>query len=272
MFEHIPKKDLEKAVGKIRWKPVPEGEFLMGSPEGEKGRVGAEGPQHRVRFACGFEVMDAPVTHSLYECFDPGHYRSREDFQKYGKGIPIDAQEDVPAHCLTWYEAQMFGEWIGSLPATSGCRLPLEAEWEYFCRAGSGTAYNFGDSVADLTHAGWIGGNSDGHPQPVRQKERNAWGLYDCHGNVWEWCKDEVRRYRHGDLELDPRAIGCNPVPKENVESSTDAWQVVRGGSWRGDARVARSAFRSSAKVNLRGLDLGFRLIRVPPAGSTPDP
>ncbi len=218
IFSHIPGADLDRAKRIIRWVQVPKAdgalEYTAGSPPTDADRDNDE-LQHRVRFASGFYVMDAPVTNALYECFDPAHSADRHSF---GGTLPQKDQDYVPAYNLTWYEAQMFAEWIGTDVGSAGCRLPVEAEWEYFCRAGSTTAYHTGPTTDDLERAGWYRGNSGGHPNPVQQKEANAWGLYDCHGNVWEWCMDELRAYPKELLILDPRDLrSCPTLSRDNV-------------------------------------------------------
>jgi formylglycine-generating enzyme required for sulfatase activity len=133
-----------------------------------------------------------------------------------------------------------------------GYRLPKEAEWEYACRAGSTTRYSFGDDAARLGEAAWYSDNSGGKTHPVGQKQPNAWGLYDMHGNVWEWCWD---RFDANDNRPSP---GADPL-----STSQAALRVLRGGCWLDAPRHARSANRSGLSLRKAGYNLGFRVARV---------
>ncbi|MFC1614370.1 SUMF1/EgtB/PvdO family nonheme iron enzyme [Gemmatimonadota bacterium] len=139
---------------------------------------------------------------------------------------------DLPVEGVTWNEAK---EFCRRLSERTGERyeLPTEAEWEYSCRAGSTTKYYTGDNTSDLSRAGWYDGNSRNTTHPVGQKAPNAWGLYDMHGNVWEWCSDKVGSDR-----------------------------VMRGGGWSRNAYVCQSAYRSSSTPVSRYGDVGFRVVR----------
>ncbi|NRA27022.1 MAG: formylglycine-generating enzyme family protein [Opitutales bacterium] len=141
-----------------------------------------------------------------------------------------------------------------SLPEGLHLRLPTEAEWEYACRAGTDTDYYTGDGAAALFDAGWYGENSGRSTHPVRSatKRPNAFGLWDMHGNVWEWCQDAWYRgayTQHGALGLDPI-----------VERGQDALRVCRGGSWFSTAGVCRSAIRHWNHPGSRSGGRGFRL------------
>ena len=138
----------------------------------------------------------------------------------------------------------------------NGYRLPTEAEWEYACRAGTTTAYHFGNDPSKLSEYAWFDKNSQGKPQPVGQKPPNAWGLYDMHGNVWEWCNDfyQVDYYQQSPKE-DPRG------PK------TGDTKVVRGGAWKFSDETCRSAYRYNENPGYAdvcfGYDIyGFRCVR----------
>ena len=146
--------------------------------------------------------------------------------------------------------------------AADGYRLPTEAEWEYACRAGTTTAYFFGDTPAKLGEYAWFGKNSGGHPRPVAQKQPNPWGLYDICGNVWEWCNDfyQVDYYQESP-RVDP------PGPNEGQT------KVVRGGAWRFSAESCRSGYRYNESPGYAdvcfGYDIyGFRCVRKA-AGTT---
>jgi len=134
----------------------------------------------------------------------------------------------------------------------AGLCLPSEARWEYACRAGTSTRFYTGDSESDLDRAGWYVGNSGGKLHLVGEKEPNAFGLYDMHGNVWGWCQDWYDRdyYKH--------------IPKENPQGpESGSRRVTRGGSWAIDARRYRSALRGRWHPVSRFRHVGFRLLRT---------
>jgi formylglycine-generating enzyme required for sulfatase activity len=135
----------------------------------------------------------------------------------------------------------------------TGYRLPTEVEWEYACRAGSATRFCFGDDAAALGAFAWYGGNSDKHAHPVGQKRPNAWGLYDMHGNVAEWCWDGYEAHYYRKL---PGAVPFDP--------SQAADRLIRGGSWGRDPRGCRSTYRGPAAPSLRDLAGGFRVAQGP--------
>src|SRR5206468_755631 len=130
-------------------------------------------------------------------------------------------------------------------------RLPSEAEWEYACRAGTETAWSFGDEVGPLTHYAWFKENSKGHDPPVGMKKANPWGLYDMHGYNWEWCADDwAPDYRGAPTDGRPR----------RVAEATD--KVVRGGAWPTAADTTRSAFRHHVPADRRDDTIGFRCVK----------
>ncbi|MFM7740665.1 MAG: formylglycine-generating enzyme family protein, partial [Planctomycetota bacterium] len=126
-------------------------------------------------------------------------------------------------------------------------RLPTEAQWEYACRAGSKTAYSFGESSKSLRDYGWFGDNSNDQTHPIGKKKANAWGLYDMHGNVWEWCSDWSEEYSKS-------AVSDPTGPKEGSS------RVTRGGGWGFEAAYCRSADRSRGIPSFRGNVIGFRV------------
>jgi formylglycine-generating enzyme required for sulfatase activity len=131
-------------------------------------------------------------------------------------------------------------------------RLPSEAEWEYACRAGTTTRYSFGDDMKDLGDYGWFDGNAKGNDPPVGRKKPNAWGLYDMHGYVWEWCADAW----HPTLEGTP----TDGKPRTGKDEKD---RVLRGGSWADGADKARSAYRHHKPLDLRSDAVGFRCVRA---------
>jgi formylglycine-generating enzyme required for sulfatase activity len=130
--------------------------------------------------------------------------------------------------------------------------VPTEAEWEYACRAGTTTRFSFGEADASLGEYAWFTGNSDGKTHPVGQKRPNAWGLFDMHGNVWEWCGDGFDEKYYGD------SPGADPLGPSEA-----AARVMRGGGWSYSPQSRRAACRSRNAPGSRRDSLGFRLARV---------
>jgi sulfatase modifying factor 1 len=149
---------------------------------------------------------------------------------------------DLPVESVTWFEVQ---EFLRRLNASNEgqFRLPTEAEWEYACRAGSTGSYSFGEKLSTTM------ANYDGRaPKPVASFPANAWGLYDMHGNVWEWCADEYCPYPSSEVSDPFQACGS-------------PYKVIRGGSWYFGADSARSALRYTHEPELRGFSIGFRVV-----------
>ena len=215
---------------------IKPGTFEMGSPSSEEGRDDDE-RQHRVTLTKGFWMGKYEVTQAQWQAVmgsDPSRFK--------GSNLPVEQ--------VSWNDCQ---EFIRKLNAKGQgtFRLPTEAEWEYACRAGSRTRFCFGDSDSDLGEYGWYGSNWGGTTHSGGQKRPNAWGLYDIHGNVWEWCQDWYGDYPSGNV-TDPRGPG------------TGTYRVVRGGGWYYAPARCRSALRSgNAPGNRRGR-LGFRVVRTP--------
>ena len=178
--------------------------------------------------------------------------------------------ELLPVEAVSWFDAVRFcnklSEKEGMRPfyeieagttrvrdwSGPGYRLPTEAEWEYACRAGSRARYSFGNNEASLGEHGWYDGNSGARTHPVGQKRANAFGLYDMHGNVWEWCWDGYA------ADYYKQSPGDDP---SGAEGATD--RVLRGGSWSFRPRYARSAVRHWDEPGYRYFTLGFRLALV---------
>ena len=156
-----------------------------------------------------------------------------------------------PVDQVSWRDAVEFCQRLSALPEEKKAgriyRLPTEAEWEYACRAGSQMAYSFGSDEKSLVNFGWYKSNSNSMTHAVGLKKANAWGLYDMHGNVWEWCADCYGEYPKGSA-TDPRG----------PEAGSD--RVARGGSWFGDAVRCRSALRNGFDPSFRFNFLGFRV------------
>ena len=222
----------------------------MGSPEDEPGRMPVESPRHRVTVG-SFYIAKFTVTQEEYEAVmgaNPSRYR--------GAGQPVEMVSWLNAvdYCnrLSIMEGLTPAYTINGNNVTwnreaNGYRLPTEAEWEYACRAGTDTPFYTGDSAVD---AGWYRATaSDRQPYPVGQKLPNGFGLYDMHGNVWEWCWDWYGDYTEEE-KVDP------------VGPATGPGRVYRGGSWDNDAAQIRSAYRFRQGPQFRSFFVGFRVAR----------
>ena len=211
---------------------IPAGEFLMGSTAGD----GDERPVHRVQIAQPFYLGKYAVTQGQWEAVmqnNPSRFT----------GDPTRPVEQV-----SWEDVQAFIQRLNS--QETRYRLPTEAEWEYAARAGSTTAYSFGDDAAELWRYAWYSETAGDATHPVGQLQPNAWGLYDMHGNVWEWVQDWYGPY-----------TAASAVDPEGPASGSD--RVIRGGSWFYDAGDCRSAYRRIADPGDRSDNLGFRLVRT---------
>jgi sulfatase modifying factor 1 len=218
---------------------IPAGSFTMGSPHGEEGRDGDEGPQHQVTLSQGFYLGKTEVTQAQWEKVmgkKPSYFKN--------------AGANAPVEQVSWDDCQAFCQAAGS-----GLRLPMESEWEYACRAGTRTAFHYGDSL-DASMANFNGNYPYGEGKKSEYRETtiavgqfkpNAWGLYDMHGNVWEWCQDWKGDYPAGAVR-DPRG----------PDSGAD--RVVRGGGWYFDAWLCRSAVRGGDGPVSRNSHYGLRV------------
>ncbi|NLX95179.1 MAG: formylglycine-generating enzyme family protein [Rhodopirellula sp.] len=274
---------------KFEMVPIPSGKFLMGSPDTEEGRGEDEGPQVEVELA-PFWMATHETTWDLYEewSFELDVQRRKlkseeaSDWDKIADAVarPTKPYTDMtfemgkrnkPAICMTQYAAQFFCKW---LCAKTGryYRLPTEAEWEYAARAGTKTAYSFGDDAEALDEHGWYFDNSDDAYQEIGQKKPNPWGLYDMHGNVSEWVLDQYIPDAYKKLAAKGGLVS-NPffVPKTEIPLA------VRGGSWDDDPQRLRSAARRGSNKDWKMQDpqipqsiwyltdatfLGFRVVR----------
>jgi formylglycine-generating enzyme required for sulfatase activity len=218
---------------------IPAGEFLMGSPETEAGRQENEGPRHLVRITRPFLMGKCEITQGQWKAvMGTNPVRSR--------GIG----EDVSVNEVSWDYCQEFCRKLSTLNHRT-VRLPTEAEWEYACRAGTTTAFCFGDDPSPLNEYAVTGPNQDlVKERRVGQKKPNAWGLYDMHGNVSEWCADRYGTYEPG-AQTDPRG------------PSTGDSHVVRGGSWctTGEWWRYRSAQRQGEPSDSTWGDVGARVV-----------
>jgi len=223
---------------------IKPGSFMMGSPSGESGRENDE-RQHRVTLTKGFYMQTTEVTQGQWTEVMGTRPWSGKDY----------TQENAnnPAVYVSWDNCREFIRLLNQKEGGSKYRLPTEAEWEYAARAGSTTRFCFGDSDSQLGDYAWYRKNADGvgnkYAHGVRAKKPNAWGLYDMHGNVWEWLQD-----RYGDY---PSGAVTDPTGP-----SSGSYRVNRGGSWNGSARRCRSANRLRYAPGNRSNRLGFRLAR----------
>jgi formylglycine-generating enzyme required for sulfatase activity len=283
--------------------PVPGGTFRMGSPPEEEGRSDAEGPQFTVMVP-PFWMGRCEVTWAEYKEY-MGLFSVFKDLQSrglvtaaareqadaitapsrlYDPTFTFDKGDDgnLPAVSMSQYAAKQYTKWLSGITGDF-YRLPSEAEWEYACRAGTDTAYHFGNDPAHLAEYGWCYDNSDDTPHPVGEKQPNPWGLHDMHGNVWEWVLDQMAA--DGYARFGGKTL---------TASEALAWpdklypRVLRGGSWEEDADKCRSAARlgshdrewTDTDPNLPkspwwftdgpALAVGFRLVRpltAPPPG-----
>jgi formylglycine-generating enzyme required for sulfatase activity len=233
------------------WVWIAPGTFTMGSPTTEQDRYDWEGPQTMVTLTKGFYMSAHEVTQAEYLAVvgsNPSHFT--DDLNR-------------PVERVTWIEATNYcarltqrEQEAGRLPAGWAYRLPTEAEWEYACRAGTTTRFSYGDDLnyALLGDYAWFSGNSGGATHPVGLKKANPWGLYDLHGNVWEWCLDWYGGTLPGGNVTDP------------VGPRADTTRVLRGGGWGDDGRSCRSARRSGTFPDDRVRDnrFGFRAVLAP--------
>ncbi len=239
--------------------PIPGGKFMMGSPESEDDRQDNEGPQFTVEvepFWMGkYEVTWAEykqymALYGIFKEFEVRKVRKVTDdnmidaitapTELYDPSFTFEFGEDpkFPAVTITQYAVRQYTKWLAAITGHF-YRLPTEAEWEYACRAGSQTAYHFGDDPDDLDDHAWYYDNSDDAPHEVGGKKPNPWGLYDIHGNVAEWVLDQM--LEDGYESFEGKSLKSNDAivwPKKLVS------RVVKGGSWEDDPENCRSAFR----------------------------
>ncbi len=232
---------------------IPPGTFRMGSPASEVGRnpsdaPGDEGPQTDVTISHGFWMSKHEVTQGEYLSVmgtNPSKFKG---------------DTNQPVDSVSWFNATNYCSKLtrreraaGQIPTNAVYRLPTEAEWEYACRAQTSTRFNYGDDLdaAKLSDYAWYDDNSEAMSHPVGQKLPNAWGLYDMHGNLAEWCQDWYRTYP-GGIALDPQG------------PATGSARVARGGLWFRPANYSRSAFRIAIDPEATLDGAGFRIVLAP--------
>jgi formylglycine-generating enzyme required for sulfatase activity len=274
----------------IEMLPIPAGEFLMGSPPDEPGRNEDEGPQHRVALRA-FWMSKTEITWDAYDRFrmdlklkqqagldlesQPAHEKQADAVTRptppYTDETFGFGRSGQPVINITQHAAMEFTRWL-SAKTGKVYRLPTEAEWEYACRAGSATAYHFGEESAELDDYAWFRENSSRRPHSVGLKQPNAWGLHDMHGNVAEWVLDRYDGEAYKQFTSRERALSPVLVPGREKFP-----HVVRGGSWREDATRLRCAARRASTEDwlmqdpqrpssiwwlTEALHVGFRIVR----------
>jgi len=222
----------ENSIGmKLVW--IPPGTFQMGSDDGKYN----EKPIHTVKISKGYFMGKYEVT--------------QEQYQKVMRTNPSEFKgyDNLPVETVSWNDAVKFCENLTQKEGKT-YRLPTEAEWEYACRAGTTSKYSFGDSESQLVDYAWCNQNSGGGTHPVGTLKPNAWGLYDMHGNVWEWCQDWYAKdwYSKGPAE--------NPL---NERYGDNTYRVIRGGYY--NDTYCRVADRDTFPLWTRDDGIGFRLV-----------
>jgi uncharacterized protein (TIGR02996 family) len=273
----IPQKTLQlPGGGSMTLSFIPPGSFLMGGTDHDD-----EKPIHKVTLTKGFFVGVHPVTQAQWKAVmgtDPSHFKG----------------DDRPVESVSWDDSQEFCARLTAILKSITVELPSEAMWEYACRAGTTTEYYTGDGEEALKRCGWFWGNSESETRPVGQLAANAWGLYDVHGNVWEWCQDRYGPYEKPEVDPEespfassaagrgattrataaPRTVaGTSPCAGTTTSGSgfVSAWadpvgptegsaRVLRGGSWYNHPSFCRAAYRNGRGPTSRTNSIGFRV------------
>jgi formylglycine-generating enzyme required for sulfatase activity len=242
--QELSEKSFKNSIG-MKFVLIPDGSFMMGSklsPEKTIEKFGGkirwyknEHPQHEVTISEPFYLQTTQVTQVQWQTVmgaNPSRFR--------------DCGTDCPVEKVSWDEAKEFIDKLNMREITDKYRLPTEAEWEYACRAGKQSHFSFGNDYSKLSEYAWYRGNSKKQTHPVGTKKPNRWGLYDMHGNVWEWCQDWYGEYPSGSV-VDPTG------------PSNGKYRVQRGGSWDFSQGLVRCAFRNWNATNYLNYDIGFR-------------
>ncbi len=236
--EPVELPSLTNSIG-IKFKLVPAGTFMMGESKDE---------QHEVK-------LTKPFYMGVYEVMNI-------QWKQVMGSVPSKWKEDErPVDSVKWDDAVEFCRKLSAMPeerkAGRVYRLPTEAEWEYACRAGTKTKYSFGDDESRLGEYCWFDGNSGEQTHPVGQKKANAWGLFDIHGNVEEWCSDWHGPYARGQVT-------------DTAGPPQGSFRTYRGGAWRWTSTDCRSARRRRRVPSYNGDDMGFRLALSPVGNDLP--
>ncbi|PZV14527.1 MAG: hypothetical protein DCF20_12840 [Pseudanabaena sp.] len=216
---------------------IESGKFALGSPPNEIGRRDNESPISEVNVPAFYIAKFAVTQEQWVAIMGSNPAMFRENLQ-------------APVENISWLETQDFCRKLATR-SQHLYRLPSESEWEYACRAGTNTAYHFGDSPSQLADYAWFSDNANKRSHPVGQKVPNPWGLYEMHGGIWEWCEDVW----HDNL---------NGAPADGSAWISDGYasrRVRKGGSWSNEARLCRSASREWHWQSDRYNDIGFRVV-----------
>jgi formylglycine-generating enzyme required for sulfatase activity len=236
-------KEITNSIG-MKLVSISAGTFMMGSPESEEERSEDE-VQHEVTLTKDFYLGVTQVTQAQYQ-------KVMGENPSYFQGDKVKGDSsNHPVEMVSWEDVVEFCKKLSALPEEKAAgrvyRLPTEAEWEYACRAGSTTAFSFEESPEQLGDYAWYDDNSGDRTHPVALKKPNALGLFDMHGNVWEWCSDCYGEYPEGAVS-DPTG------------SEEGSIRVLRGGSWHYEAAGCRSASRAGGSPSFRDNFIGFRV------------
>lgn len=235
---------------------IQAGSFLMGSPENESYRFGLAETQHPITLTHDFEMQITEVTQMQWVSvmgYNPSQFHNKdwcpEDYTEVN-GIAMCPNH--PVEMISWNDAKSFLQQLNSKTQDGYTyRLPTEAEWEYAARGGQSTAYSFGSNLGDLYQYGWFDANSTNSAHRVASKYSNSYGLYDMHGNIYEFVQDWWTQAYPSDLQVDPQGPWGGTT------------RVIRGGSWYSISHVARSAARNHVHPDEQRPYLGFRMVRV---------
>jgi formylglycine-generating enzyme required for sulfatase activity len=224
---------------------IPGGNFTMGSPENEPDRISSEGPPHEVTIAKPFALSKFEVTFEEWDaCVAAAACPRAPD--GWGRGT-------MPAINVSWVDAKQYVGWLSQLTGKE-YRLPTEAEWEYAARAGADTRYSWSDDIGMGNANCYECGSQWGlQTAPVGSFKPNRFGLYDMHGNVWEWVEDTW----HRDYD------GAPTDGSAWLRGGDPSFRIVRGGSWRNESELVRAAVRFRRHVRVRFDTLGFRVART---------
>jgi formylglycine-generating enzyme required for sulfatase activity len=215
---------------------IPAGSFTMGADKNVENALNNETPPHRVTISKPFYLGKFEVTQAQWTALMENNLSTFK-----GRSNPVEE--------VSWDDIQVFIQRLNRKEGHRRYRLPTEAEWEYAARAGTTSAFSFDDDEGNIGQYAWWSGNSGAMTHSVGQKRPNAWGLYDMHGNVWEWVQDWYdEHYYSQSPSVDPHG------------PSSGQHRVHRGGSWIDTAGVCRSASRHHYFSNFRDRDIGFRL------------
>jgi formylglycine-generating enzyme required for sulfatase activity len=256
------KKEIEKLLGggldavAMDFVRVRAGSFMMGSSDNESGRYDDE-KLHLVQLTNDYEIQTTDVTQKQYYDVmgvNPSNFKNMENCPKTFMAVSgTTLCPNNPVESVSYNDVQNFLLRLNANRKDGHFyRLPTEAEWEFAARAGTSTAYSFGNDASQLPLYAWYSGNSGNQTHEVAQLRPNALGLYDMHGNVWQWVQDWYGDYSN--------AGQMNPMG-----SSSGSYRVIRGGSWNNVAQFTRSASRNYYAPSIRFYDLGFRLVRTSP-------